>query len=54
MHPCLLLRSSGQSIEVLFRHYAKFLYGVREQANRLVEQPMEEWDRVSRGESPGE
>ncbi len=43
---------AGQSIEVLFRHYAKFLDGVREQANRLIEQSMEEWDRVSRGEAP--
>lgn len=42
---------AGQSIEVLFRHYAKFLDGVREQANRLIEQSMEEWDRVSRGEA---
>ncbi|GHB28098.1 hypothetical protein GCM10010377_17790 [Streptomyces viridiviolaceus] len=30
-------RRAGQSIEVLFRHYAKFLDGVREQANRLIE-----------------
>ncbi|MEU6931798.1 integrase [Streptomyces sp. NPDC046374] len=43
---------AGQSIEVLFRHYAKFLDGVREQANRLIEQSMEEWGRVSRGEAP--
>ncbi|MFE1204750.1 hypothetical protein ACFW5V_23960 [Streptomyces sp. NPDC058762] len=40
-------RRAGQSIEVLFRHYAKFLDGVREQANRLIEQSMQEWDRVS-------
>jgi len=41
-------------IEVLFRHYAKFLDGVRDQANRLIEQSMHEWDRVSQGaESAG-
>ncbi|MEU5683474.1 hypothetical protein [Streptomyces venezuelae] len=47
--PAECARRAGQSIEVLFRHYAKFLDGVREQANRLIEQSMEEWDRVSRG-----
>lgn len=45
---------AGQGIEVLFRHYAKFLDGVREQANRLIEQSTEEWDRVSRGEAPAD
>ncbi|MFF7777678.1 hypothetical protein ACFZCG_25085 [Streptomyces tanashiensis] len=38
-------------LEVLFRDYAKFLDGVREQANRLIERSMEEWNRVSRGEA---
>ncbi|WP_438295555.1 hypothetical protein [Streptomyces sp. HUAS TT7] len=47
--PAECARRAGQSIEVLFRHYAKFLDGVREQANRLIEQSMEEWDRVSQG-----
>ncbi|MDV9186795.1 integrase [Streptomyces sp. SR27] len=42
-------RRAGQSIEVLFRFYAKFLDGVREQANRLIEQSMGEWDRIHRG-----
>ncbi|MFF1600142.1 hypothetical protein ACFVYV_21975 [Streptomyces mirabilis] len=32
-------------------HYAKFLDGVREQANRLIEQSMQEWGRVSQGEA---
>ncbi|WP_329125915.1 integrase [Streptomyces sp. NBC_01353] len=50
--PAECARRAGQSIEVLFRHYVKFLDGVREQANRLIEQSMEEWDRVSRGEAP--
>ncbi|MGP3769405.1 hypothetical protein ACTWJ8_01115 [Streptomyces sp. SDT5-1] len=36
-------RREGQGIEVLSRHHAKFLDGVREQANRLIEQSMEEW-----------
>ncbi|QCX80872.1 hypothetical protein C9F11_36445 [Streptomyces sp. YIM 121038] len=35
-----------------FHHYAKFLDGVREQANRLIEQSMQEWDRVSKGAAP--
>ncbi|SFE28467.1 hypothetical protein SAMN02787118_101205 [Streptomyces mirabilis] len=39
-------------IEVLFRRYAKFLDGIREQANRLIEQSMKERGRVSRGEAP--
>ncbi|MFI1508382.1 tyrosine-type recombinase/integrase [Streptomyces sp. NPDC020597] len=52
--PAECARRAGQSIEVLFRHYAKFLDGVREQANRLIEQSMQEWDRVSHGaESEG-
>lgn len=52
--PAECARRAGQSIEVLFRHYAKFLDGVREQANRLIEQSMREWDRVSQGaESEG-
>ncbi|MFH8712969.1 hypothetical protein [Streptomyces zaomyceticus] len=50
--PAECARRAGQSIEVLFRFYAKFLDGVREQANRPIEQSMEEWDRVSRGDTP--
>ncbi|MHB6911622.1 tyrosine-type recombinase/integrase [Streptomyces sp. DB-54] len=50
--PAECARRAGQSIEVLFRHYAKFLDGVREQANRLIEQSMKEWDRVSQGLAP--
>ncbi|KUL62448.1 MULTISPECIES: tyrosine-type recombinase/integrase [unclassified Streptomyces] len=51
--PAECARRAGQSIEVLFRHYAKFLDGVREQANRLIEQSMKEWDHVSQGTVPG-
>ncbi|MFI9246422.1 hypothetical protein ACIGXF_28535 [Streptomyces sp. NPDC053086] len=50
--PAECARRAGQSIEVLFRHYAKFLDGVREQANRLIEQSMLEWDRVSQAAAP--
>jgi hypothetical protein len=50
--PAECARRAGQSIEVLFRRYAKFLDGVQEQANRLIEQSMEEWDRVSQGAAP--
>ncbi|MET7312817.1 integrase [Streptomyces sp. NPDC005571] len=50
--PAECARRAGQSIEVLFRHYAKFLDGLREQANRLMEQYMNEWQRVSQGEGP--
>jgi hypothetical protein len=45
-------RRAGPSIEDSFRYYAKFPDGVREQANRLIEQSMQEWDRVSRGVVP--
>lgn len=50
--PAECARRAGQSIEVLFRHYAKFLDGLREQANRLIEQSMNEWQRVSQGDVP--
>ncbi|MFE4956990.1 hypothetical protein ACFRCW_23550 [Streptomyces sp. NPDC056653] len=50
--PAECARRAGQSIEVLFRHYAKFLDGVREQANRLIEQSMDEWDRVRQRPAP--
>lgn len=51
--PAERARRAGQSIGVLFCHYGTFLDGVREQGNRLVEQSMKEWDRVSRGAGPG-
>ncbi|WP_346346643.1 hypothetical protein [Streptomyces sp. SID161] len=50
--PAECARRAGQSIEVLFRHYAKFLDGLREQANGLIEQSMNEWQRVSQGDVP--
>lgn len=51
--PAECARRAGQSIEVLFRHYAKFLDGLREQANRLIEHSMNEWQRVSQVDAPG-
>ncbi|GHE26533.1 hypothetical protein GCM10018784_75740 [Streptomyces hydrogenans] len=51
--PAECARRAGRSVGVLFRHYAKSLGGVRERADRLSAQPLEEWDRVSRGEAPG-
>ncbi|MFF8481858.1 integrase [Streptomyces antibioticus] len=50
--PAECARRAGQSIQVLFCHYAKFLDGVQEQANRLIEQSMNEWQRVSQGDVP--
>ncbi|WP_229881360.1 tyrosine-type recombinase/integrase [Streptomyces alanosinicus] len=50
--PAECARRAGQSVEVLFRHYAKFLDGVREQADRLIEQSLQEWDRVTRDAAP--
>ncbi|MFI9583504.1 hypothetical protein ACIHCQ_17035 [Streptomyces sp. NPDC052236] len=47
--PAECARRAGQSIEVLFRHYAKFLVGIQEHANRLIEQSMQEWDRRGEG-----
>ncbi|MEU0688861.1 hypothetical protein [Streptomyces uncialis] len=52
--PAECARRAGQSIQVLFRHYAKFLDGVQEQSNGLIEQSMQEWDHVSRGVPPAE
>jgi integrase len=50
--PAECARRAGQSIEVLFRHYAKFLAGIQEHANRLIEQSMQEWDRRGEAAAP--
>ncbi|MGR4848934.1 hypothetical protein [Streptomyces sp. LARHCF252] len=42
--PAECARRAGQSIEVPFRHYAKFLDGLREQANRLIE--VQSWEEL--------
>ncbi|MCC9712208.1 hypothetical protein E4N62_47565 [Streptomyces sp. MNU76] len=48
-----LVRLGDQRLELGVAD-AKFLDGVREQANRLIEQSMQEWERISRGaESEG-
>ncbi|MEV8210409.1 integrase [Streptomyces sp. NPDC079189] len=52
MDPAECARRAGSEHRVLFRHYAKFLDGLREQANRLIEQSMNEWQRVSQGDAP--
>ena len=50
--PAECARRAGQSIEVLFRHYAKFLVGIQEHANRLIEQSLREWDRRAEDHTP--
>ncbi|MFF4866399.1 hypothetical protein ACWCRF_24175 [Streptomyces sp. NPDC002405] len=52
VEPAECARRAGRSIEVLFRYYAKFLDGVRDRANSLIEQSMEEWERGSHGVAP--
>lgn len=51
--PAECARRAGQSIEVLFRHYAKFLSGVQDHANHLIEQSMQQWDQRA-GSAPGD
>ncbi|MFI5863671.1 integrase [Streptomyces sp. NPDC051546] len=43
--PAECARRAGQSIEVLFRHYAKFLAGVQDHSNHLIEQSMAKWEQ---------
>ncbi|MEV7383851.1 tyrosine-type recombinase/integrase [Streptomyces lydicus] len=42
--PAECARRAGQSIQVLFRYYAKFLAEARHHANRLIEDSMQRWD----------
>ncbi|KPI01989.1 hypothetical protein OK006_7837 [Actinobacteria bacterium OK006] len=42
--PAECARRAGQSIQVLFRYYAKFLAGTRERANQLIEHSMNQWE----------
>ncbi|MFC9431373.1 integrase [Streptomyces sp. NPDC056987] len=52
MDPTECARRVGQSIEALFRTYAKFLDGLRKQANRrLAEHSMNEWLLAGRDRS---
>ncbi|GAA2248395.1 hypothetical protein GCM10010232_39680 [Streptomyces amakusaensis] len=41
--PAECARRAGQSMKVLFRHYAKFLAEARDHANRLIEDSMRRW-----------
>ncbi|MEU8957960.1 integrase [Streptomyces sp. NPDC048518] len=42
-------RRAGQSIQVLFRYYAKFLAEARNHANSLIEDSMRRWEGQGRG-----
>jgi integrase len=42
--PAECARRAGQSIQVLFRYYAKFLAGARDHANQLIEESMNRWE----------
>ncbi|MFJ8938837.1 hypothetical protein ACIRL0_24470 [Streptomyces sp. NPDC102365] len=42
--PAECARRAGQSIQVLFRYYAKFLAEARNHANSLIEEPMRRWE----------
>ncbi|MCX4523559.1 hypothetical protein OG402_39745 [Streptomyces anulatus] len=42
-------RRAGQSIQVLFRYYAKFLAEARNRANTLIEESMRRWDEPESG-----
>ncbi|MEV7565622.1 site-specific integrase [Streptomyces tanashiensis] len=50
--PAECARRAGQSIQVLFQYYAKFLDGLQEHSNRLIEESMQEWSRRSEDSSP--
>lgn len=45
-------RRAGQSIQVLFRYYAKFLAEARNHANQLIEESMQRWE-VPTGDAEG-
>ncbi|WP_256961992.1 integrase [Streptomyces sp. NRRL B-24572] len=50
--PAECARRAGQSIQVLFQYYVKFLDGLREHSNRLIEESIQEWSRRSEDSSP--
>ncbi|MEU5328755.1 site-specific integrase [Streptomyces parvus] len=52
LDPAECARRAGQSIQVLFQYYAKFLDGLQEHSNRLIEESMQEWSRRSEDSSP--
>lgn len=43
--PAECARRAGQSIQVLFRYYAKFIAEARDHANGLIEESMRRWER---------
>ncbi|MEU1227977.1 integrase [Streptomyces sp. NPDC005828] len=45
-------RRAGQSIQALFQRYAKFLDGLQEYSNRLIEESMQDRSPRSEGSSP--
>ncbi|SFO13201.1 hypothetical protein SAMN04487980_10721 [Streptomyces sp. cf124] len=47
--PAECARRAGQSIQVLFRYYAKFLAEARDHANRLIEESMKQWEAPDSG-----
>ncbi|WP_327334899.1 hypothetical protein [Streptomyces anulatus] len=47
--PAECARRAGQSIQVLFRYYAKFLAEARNRANTLIEESMRRWDEPESG-----
>jgi hypothetical protein len=53
--PAECARRAGQSIQVLFMYYAKFLAGAQDHANGLIEESMRQWERraASSGEGTG-
>lgn len=51
--PAECARRAGQSIQVLFRHYAKFLAETRDHANRLIEDSMRRWEGVTEADEGG-
>ncbi|MEU6018063.1 integrase [Streptomyces sp. NPDC047515] len=51
--PAECARRAGQSIQVLFRYYAKFLAEARNHANRLIEESMQRWETPT-GDAEGD
>jgi integrase len=51
--PAECTRRAGQSIQVLFRHCAKFLAGTRDHANQLIENSMNRWEEPTVSDGDG-
>lgn len=50
--PAECARRAGQSMQVLFRYYAKFLADARNHVNRLIEESMQRWETLT-GDAEG-